>query len=170
MVISGMMAYVELPAQLVKGLGTWWISFPVKGTGAAQGNGSQATGDALSSSDLSQLFAGLTSAGDTVTDDGTVQLNGAPTHEYSISASQSTAQSQFSSLFSQVPSSMSGVLRSISLGAYDVNLYVNANGTVAEVDVSSAVTQGHDTQNLALKLSLFNYGQPVSVRVPPPMR
>ncbi|HEY1223479.1 MAG TPA: hypothetical protein VGE75_08295, partial [Acidimicrobiales bacterium] len=116
---------------------------------------------------LSSVLAGLSKVGDTVTDDGVVTLNGAPTHEYTVSASQATEQQQVESVLKALPTTDASVLGAVTVGGYHVDVYVDPDGNLAEVDLSTSVSTSSGSESLSLRLALSNYGQPVSVSVPP---
>jgi hypothetical protein len=102
-----------------------------------------------------------------VTDDGTVALNGQVTHEYSISASASTEQQQFDAMIKALPTADLSVLGSVTVGGFQVNIYVGPDGNIAQVDLSTSLTTSQGAESLSLTLALSHYGQPVSVTAPP---
>jgi len=48
-----------------------------------------------------------------------------------------------------------------------VNIYIGANGKIAEVDLSTSVTTAQGSESLSLTLALSGYGRPVNVTAPP---
>lgn len=159
-VVNGMM-YMELGAPLASQLPTPWISEPLKSSGTQQSTKFAGT------SNLSSVLAGLAKVGDTVTDDGAVTLNGQVTQEYTVSASQTTEQQQFEAVLKALPTADSSVLGAVSVGGFNVNIYIGANGNIAEVDLSTSVTTAQGSESLSLTLALSGYGRPVNVTAPP---
>jgi hypothetical protein len=160
-VIDNDVAYVELGAPLASELPTPWVSTPLNSSSAQQSTGISSTAD------LSSVFAGLAKVGDTVSDDGTVTLNGASTHEYTVSASQSTEQQQVESVLKALPNADASALSAVSVGGYHVNVYIGSDGYIDEVDLNTSISTTQGSESLSLRLDLSGYGQPVSVTVPP---
>jgi len=160
-VIDHGVLYVELAGSLASKLPTPWVSAPLNSSSAQQSTGISGVGS------LSSVFAGLAKVGDTVTDDGPVTLNGVATHEYSISASQATEQQQLETVLKALPSTDASLLGAVTLGGYNVNIYIGPDGNIAEVDLTTSMTTAQGSESLALRLGLSGYGQPVSVTVPP---
>ncbi|MGA2431864.1 MAG: hypothetical protein ABSG09_00210 [Acidimicrobiales bacterium] len=161
LVIDNGVAYVRLAAPLASHLPTPWVSAPLSSSGAQHATGIS------SMVNLSSVLAGLSKVGDTVTDDGVVTLNAAPTHEYTVSASQATEQQQVESVLKALPTTDVSVLGAVTVGGYHVDVYVDPDGNLAEVDLSTSVSTSSGSESLSLRLALSNYGQPVSVSVPP---
>ncbi|MFZ1063662.1 MAG: hypothetical protein WAN30_09360 [Acidimicrobiales bacterium] len=160
LVIDNGVAYVELSGPLASQLPTPWISAPLNSSSAQQSGISN-------SADLSSVLDGLAKVGDTVTDDGTVTLNGEPAHEYTVSASQATEQQQVGAVLKALPSTDASALGAITVGGYSVNVYIGNDGNIAEVDLSTSINTARGSESLSMRLDLSGYGQPVSVTVPP---
>jgi len=66
-----------------------------------------------------------------------------------------------------LPTADSSVLGAVSVGGFNVNIYIGANGKIAEVDLSTSVTTAQGSESLSLTLALSGYGRPVNVTAPP---
>lgn len=161
LVVDDGVMYIELAGPLASQFPTPWISAPLNSSSAQSATGISSTVN------LSTVLAGLSKVGDTVTDDGAVTLNGVSTHEYTVSASQATEQQQFQSALSILPTTDTSLLGAVTVGGYNVNIYIGPDGNLAEVVLSTSVTTSRGAESLSVRLALSGYGQPVSVTVPP---
>jgi hypothetical protein len=161
LVIDQGMVYLELSGSLASKFPTPWISSPINTTGSSQSTGLSTRGN------LSSVLAGFSKVGDNVNDLGIVTLNGASMHEYSVSASQAVEQQQIASVLKSVPSGATSSLSTATVDGYSLKIYVDSDGRVAEVDLATSFTTLTGTESLALTISLYGYGDPVSVTVPP---
>jgi len=160
-IVDNGMVYLELTGPLASRLPTPWVSAPLQASSAQGATGISGVGN------LSSVLAGLAKVGDTVTDDGTVTLNGVSTHEYTVTASQAVEQQQIAAMLKSLPSADASLLGTVSVSGYNVNVYVGPDGNLAEVDLNTSVTTSRGAESLSLRLALSGYGQPVSVTDPP---
>jgi hypothetical protein len=161
LVVTNGVAYVEPSGSLASDIPTPWISVPVNSS-SAQGAGVPTGTDGLSS-----ILDQLVNVGDTVTDNGEVTLNGATVHEYTVTASASVEQQQFSTLLNALPSSVTSSLGSVSLSGYGVDIYVDPDGNIGELALKASLSTAKNTETLSTTLTLSGYGDPVSVIAPP---
>lgn len=142
LVISNDVAYVEPSSSLAGKLPTPWVSIPFSAVGALQ------SGIPSDTQGLPAALEQLVNVGDTVTDEGDVTLNGVTVHEYTVSASASIEQQQLSTLMNALPSSATSSLGAISLSGYAVKIYVNTDGTLAELALNTSLSTSKGSESL----------------------
>jgi hypothetical protein len=161
LVLDNGVLYVEFSGVLASKLPTTWVSIPATSAESQPLSGLSQTGG------LASVLAHLVKVGDTVTNNGVATLNGVATDEYTVSASQSVEHQQMATVLKALPSADTSVLGAVSVGGYDLNIYVNPDSTVAKFQLTTSIGTVRGSENLSLTLALFNYGSPVSVSVPP---
>jgi len=159
--LSNGVAYVEPSGALASQLPTPWISVPITSLSTVE------PGIPTGTSGLSSALSQLVNVGDTVVDNGEVNLDGVTEHEYTVTASGAVEQQQLSALLNALPSSVTSSLGAISLTGYGVNIYVDPDGNLGAITLKASLSTGQNSETLITSLTLSGYGEPVSVVAPP---
>jgi hypothetical protein len=142
-------------------LPTPWISMPMGKALSTSSSTSGSVGNPLAALSLAA------SEGAVVTDNGTVNVNGASGHEYTVTFSQAAAQSLVTSKLKSFPAWMRQAAANVTPGSVTEVIDVNPAGLLAKFQVTTSESVSGQSASVSLTENVTGYGVVVNVSAPP---
>jgi hypothetical protein len=103
----------------------------------------------------------------TLTDQGTVKVDGASMHQYGVMIDKSSARSVVSRHYAGLPGWLTNPSTEGPLGALSMTLDINAAGKIGRISFTTSAIQDHTFAIVHATETVTSFGAPVNIAVPP---